>query len=149
MTVTLHKTIAIRAIEIQPYKHAILCTIGDDPRVIANDFVTKRWSEDGKRISFMLDTHNFDSFEPDELVEVVETLRACPAYKDLSAEEFLALRPITEVRNGVYFRKVGTDEVKVSLIPDHKWYSVRPQGGLALHPDIVEAARLFAEDMSK
>lgn len=60
-----------RAIDVTPINHAIWCTVGgSDP--FNNHIVNRRWSEDGSKIWFMLDSHNFISALPDELMEVVE-----------------------------------------------------------------------------
>ena len=66
-------TVMVLAREIIPYRHAIWCMVGDHPRPLVNEIVHKKWSSDGK-VSIMLETFNFDSFEPDALVEVVELL---------------------------------------------------------------------------
>lgn len=64
--------IEVRAIDIVPYEHAIWCSVGDSAP-FANSIVSRRWSEDGKHIWFMLDSHNFHKAAPDELVRVVQT----------------------------------------------------------------------------
>jgi len=59
------------AIDVTPYEHGIWCVVGTgDPFV--NTIVSRKWSDDGSKIWFMLDSHNFMSAKPDELVEVVE-----------------------------------------------------------------------------
>ncbi len=60
-----------RAIDVTPYEHAIWCTVGDS-KPYANTIVSRRWSEDGAKIWFMLDSHNFLSAAPDEEIDVVE-----------------------------------------------------------------------------
>lgn len=59
-----------RAIDVTPYEHGIWCSIGDGEPFV-NDIVMRRWSDDGTRITFMLDSHNFLFAEPDEEIAVV------------------------------------------------------------------------------
>lgn len=60
----------VKARDVIPYHWALWCTVGDS-KPFANVIVMARWSEDGKRIVFMLDTHNFDQADPDEELELV------------------------------------------------------------------------------
>lgn len=70
------KEVMKRAMEVTPYQHGLYCTIGGgDPFV--NIFVIRRWSEDGKKIIFMMDSHNFLFAEPDEEIQVVEVKPTC------------------------------------------------------------------------
>lgn len=91
--------IQVRGIDVLPHHYAIWCTVGDDTKSFANEIVSRRWSEDGAKIWIMLDTHNFDSFSPDEMVWVVP-LDPSPYTASLrdkwakDAEEFLSKRPI-------------------------------------------------------
>lgn len=64
-------TMKVLAREIIPYRHAIWCMVGDHPRPMVNEIVSKTWGSDG-HVRIMLETFNFDSFTPDTLVEVVE-----------------------------------------------------------------------------
>ena len=59
-----------KAIDVTPYHYTYPCMIEDTYREI--DIVLRRWSEDGKSIWFMLDTHNFVNAAPDEQMEVVQ-----------------------------------------------------------------------------
>jgi hypothetical protein len=59
------------ALEVTPYEHGIWCAIADG-RPFVNTIVLRRWSENGEKIHFMLDTHNFLIMAPDEEMEVVE-----------------------------------------------------------------------------
>lgn len=66
-----------RALDVTPLEHGIWCSIeGGAPFV--NTIVLRRWSEDGARVVFMLDSHNFYFAAPDEEIEVVE--RVEPLY---------------------------------------------------------------------
>lgn len=60
-----------RAINVTPLVHAIWCQI-EDGEPFANPIVLRRWSEDGKRIVFMLDSHNFMFADPDVEIDVIE-----------------------------------------------------------------------------
>ncbi len=64
-------TVKVRAIDAKPYHWAMRCTIGDDPRIIDNEICARKWSEDGRHIWFMLDTHNFVKAAPDEELDLV------------------------------------------------------------------------------
>jgi hypothetical protein len=64
-------TIMVRARDIKPYHYALWCRI-EDGKPFANDIVGVRWSEDGTKLWFMLESHNFFDALPDEMVEVVE-----------------------------------------------------------------------------
>ena len=60
-----------KAIDLTPHFHALWCTVGgSEPMPV--EIVLRSWSDSGELIQFMLDTHNFFSAEPDELVRVVE-----------------------------------------------------------------------------
>ena len=62
--------IEVLAIDIIPYRVGIWCTIaGGEPFV--NPIVHRAWSEDGTKIWFMLDSHNFYSAKPFDTVKVV------------------------------------------------------------------------------
>lgn len=65
------KTTMVRARDIKPYHYALWCRI-QDGKPFCNDICGVRWSEDGKKLWFMLESHNFFDAEPDEMVEVVE-----------------------------------------------------------------------------
>lgn len=62
--------VTVHARDLVPHKHAIWCTVGDCPEPFANEIVSVRWRDDGQ-IGIMLDSHNFDRFDPDALVECV------------------------------------------------------------------------------
>jgi len=68
-----------RAIDVTPHYHGIYCTVaGGEPHV--NQIVLRRWSEDGKEIVFMLESHNFYFSEPEASMLVVELPE--PVYAD-------------------------------------------------------------------
>lgn len=59
----------IKAIDVKDYHWALWCTVGGGPPH-ENPIVAARWTDDG-RLSFMLDSHNFFSADPDEELELV------------------------------------------------------------------------------
>lgn len=63
-------TFEVRGIEVRPYEHAIPCQF-PKKRFILNPVSIRQWSEDGTKITLMLDSHNFLFVKPDEMVEVV------------------------------------------------------------------------------
>lgn len=60
-----------RAIDVTPHVHGIWCSVGGS-KPFVNPIVLRRWDEKEEKIVFMLDTHNFDSREPEEEMWVVE-----------------------------------------------------------------------------
>ncbi|MFA5053441.1 MAG: hypothetical protein WC565_05245 [Parcubacteria group bacterium] len=85
--------VTLKAIDVRPYAYALWCCI-EDGVPFANDIVCRRWSDDGKHIWWMLDTHNFAKYEPDELVEVIELENPwLPSDFEAEHEAFLAKRP--------------------------------------------------------
>lgn len=60
-----------KVIDVVPYFNGIYCTI-QDSKPFVNQIVTRAWSENGDKIQFMLESHNFDSHPPDEEIDVVE-----------------------------------------------------------------------------
>lgn len=73
----------VRAIDAKPYRWALWCTVGTCSEPFANTLVTRKWSEDGQRIWFMLDSHNFMDADPDDVLELVPN-------SDYYSAEFLA-----------------------------------------------------------
>lgn len=62
--------VKVKATEVKPYHYGVWCSIeGREP--FTNPICVTKWSEDGKRVRFMLETHNFDSAEPDEILDLV------------------------------------------------------------------------------
>lgn len=59
-----------RAIDVTPYEHGIWCSVGDS-KPFVNEVCIRRWSEDGSKIAFMLETHNFIFADPDKEMDVV------------------------------------------------------------------------------
>lgn len=85
------ETVRIRAVDATPYLYGIWCAVPaamDKPFV--NDIVSRRWLPDG-RISVMLDSFNFDIWDPDELIEVVPVelpeFRRTPEFEARVTEE--------------------------------------------------------------
>jgi hypothetical protein len=64
-------TVMVRARDIKPYHYAVWCRF-ENGKPFCNAICSARWSEDGKKLWFMLESHNFFDAEPDEMVEVVE-----------------------------------------------------------------------------
>lgn len=62
--------IEVRGIDVIPYEYGLWCSIGSGEPFV-NEIVGRRWTDDGQRISAMLESHNFTSFVPDEMVRVV------------------------------------------------------------------------------
>lgn len=92
--------VQIRARDVKPYHWAVWCTVGDSTRPFANTIVSRKWSEDGEKIWFMLDTHNFDSAGPDEMLWLVREDPTGWGGPDLQAKwereaaEFEGKRPV-------------------------------------------------------
>jgi hypothetical protein len=64
------ETVKVKATEVKPYHYGLWCSIeGRDP--FTNPVVGTRWSEDGKHVWYMLDTHNFHRADPDEFLDLV------------------------------------------------------------------------------
>ena len=64
-------TVQVRARDVKPYHYGIWCSIGDG-KPFVNTICGVRWSEDGNSIWFMLESHNFDRADPDEVLDLVE-----------------------------------------------------------------------------
>lgn len=62
--------VKVKATEVKPFHYGIWCSI-EDGKPFVNTIVITRWADDGKYIRYMLDTHNFDRAEPDEILELV------------------------------------------------------------------------------
>lgn len=80
----LESTVRIKAIDVIPHHWAVWCTVGDRPKPFSNEICSRRWSEDGEYIWFLLDTHNFLKAAPDEELELV------PVRHAHRSEKFLA-----------------------------------------------------------
>ena len=61
----------VKAIDVKPYRWALWCSVGDSGKPFENEIVGRKWSPDGKLIWFMLDSHNFYSAAPGEVLELV------------------------------------------------------------------------------
>jgi hypothetical protein len=64
------ETKQIRARDVAPFFWAQWCSVGGG-EPFANAIVGVRWSEDGKHLWFMLESHNFMKVDPDEMLELV------------------------------------------------------------------------------
>ena len=60
-----------KALDVLPNYNGIWCSIADGD-LFVNTIVSRRWSKDGRKITFMLDTHNFYFSSWDEEIQVVE-----------------------------------------------------------------------------
>lgn len=65
------KLVMKRVLDVVPHYHGIWCSVGGGEPFV-NTIVMRRWSEDGRGITFMLDTHNFVFSGDDDEMEVVE-----------------------------------------------------------------------------
>jgi len=81
-----------KAIDVTPHNHLLPCYIEDVYHEV--EIALRGWTDDGKRIRFMLETHNFFSAAPDEEVEVIEyEPKYCvPDYQERDAKR-MANRP--------------------------------------------------------
>ena len=61
----------VRAIDVRPYHWGIWCTVGGQPNPFTNPIVSARRSEDGKKLWFMLESHNFQDAAPEEILDLV------------------------------------------------------------------------------
>jgi hypothetical protein len=90
------KTEKVRAIDVKPYEWGIWCTVGDGKGGKSEPFVnaieSRKWSDDGKRIWFLLGTHNFQDATPDEEMDLVPMSRPKFAPENDQAA-FVAKRP--------------------------------------------------------
>jgi len=75
-----------KALDVTPYEHGIWCSIADGQPFV-NTIVLRKWSEDGAKVVFMLDSHNFLTAAPEEEIEVV--VKENPFYNPAFQEECL------------------------------------------------------------
>ncbi len=101
----------VRAIEVQPYRWGLWCRIEGLKDPIVNQIVVKGWSDDGKTMHFMLDSHNFmTGIDPDEMLDLVPVDDPYAPKTDRETwQDFAARRPTpkptcpvcgSEVKNG-------------------------------------------------
>ena len=69
------KMVKLKALDVKPHHFALWCRI-EDGEPFENEIVSRRWSDDGQKITFMLGTHNFFFASPDEEVELVPIPRS-------------------------------------------------------------------------
>lgn len=88
-----------RAIDVTPQRHGVWCSIcGGEPFV--NPIVNRRWSDDGERITFMLDSFNFDFRLPYEDMDVVEIEPSRYCDMDMVMRNdavFMSKRPMSDI----------------------------------------------------
>jgi hypothetical protein len=86
------KTEKVRAIDVKPYRWALWCTVEGSSKPFANEICIRKWSDDGEKIIFMLDSHNFLFARPDEELELIPIPN--PSFtKDEEDEKRMAERP--------------------------------------------------------
>lgn len=83
----------VQARDIRPYLWAYPCFVptgnGSKLKLILNPIVARRWTEDGLKIQFMLESHNFITHEPEMLIRVVAATTMASS-TSRSFEEMLA-----------------------------------------------------------
>ncbi len=89
--------VKVKAIDVKPDRWAEWCSVGGGAPY-ANVICHRRWSEDGKSIWFMLESHNFLNALPDEVLELVPYRSAYTtderlAESDAADEVRMAVRP--------------------------------------------------------
>jgi hypothetical protein len=62
--------VTVKAIDIQPYRYALWCSIGDG-EPFANEICHVAWSKDYKRVLLGLDTHNGYAVDADAEIDLV------------------------------------------------------------------------------
>ena len=92
-----------RAIDVAPYHHSIWCSVGGS-ELFANEIVSRKWTDDEKRIVFMLDSFNFVFAEPDEMMDVVESKPSSWMSDELLAEQ---------VKRDEEFVRLWTDRAQI------------------------------------
>ena len=93
MTQDSPKLITMKAIDVRPWQYAVWSSIGDE-EPFSNTIVHRKWSEDGARIWWMLDSHNFIAYTPDDMVKVIQKENPyLPKDHETEPEKFLTMRP--------------------------------------------------------
>ena len=82
----------LKVLDVIPYKHGVYCTTEDESKPFVNEIVGRNWSEDGEKVIFMLETHNFIFMSPIEEMDVVE-LDANRHHRIEDSSDFLVQRP--------------------------------------------------------
>lgn len=65
------KTITIKMRDLVPHKHGVYATFGDDPTPHVVNIALMRWTKDGKRLSALLETHNYLVEDPDAVLDFI------------------------------------------------------------------------------
>lgn len=63
--------VMMKARDVVPFGFGVWCTVGGRKEPFVNTIVSNKWSEDGKSLWWMLESHNFHNPGPDEMVQVV------------------------------------------------------------------------------
>lgn len=66
--------VKMKAIDVKPNHWAIWCVHDEGGEPFVNPIGPRKWTDDGERICFMLDSFNFLKAAPDEELEVVPYL---------------------------------------------------------------------------
>jgi len=94
------KSVQLAAIDVRPYRWGILCEFEGRQEPFVNQIVSRRWADDGKRICFMFDSHNFLFADPHDLLDVIPMPEA---YSRLSED----LRNRIDERDERYMKRKG------------------------------------------
>lgn len=88
-------TITIKMRDLVPYKHAVLALFDGRSQPSVIEVVSLRWCDDGRRMSAMLESHNFIVEEPDTLLDyVVEAPAIGEFYRERVANWVAPVRPV-------------------------------------------------------
>lgn len=60
----------MKVLDVRPYHYGVYCCI-EEGKPFVNEIVGKDWSEDGEKVIFMLETHNFLFHSPWDEMDVV------------------------------------------------------------------------------
>lgn len=83
--------VKVMAVDVKPYLFGLWCTVGNgEPR--SNVICSVKWSEDGQRLWFMLESHNFFDAAPDEALELVPQVPS-PYFQKVGRDFVLPPRP--------------------------------------------------------
>lgn len=75
------ETITVRMHDLVPHKHGVLVRFEGRTEPTLITVVTLRWCEDGKRMSAILDSHNFIIEDADALLDYVVEIQNLTSYE--------------------------------------------------------------------
>lgn len=81
----------MKVLDVLPYRYGVYCSI-EDGKPFVNDIVGRQWSEDGEKVIFMLESHNFLFEPPDGELDVV-ALKPMGHRPPDEGSDFLSKRP--------------------------------------------------------